>query len=39
MFYNLFDPYYWILIVPSLLLAIWAQMMVSSNFKKVLCGI
>ena len=34
MFYNLFDPYYWILIVPSLLLAIWAQMMVSSNFKK-----
>ena len=34
MFYNLFDPYYWILIVPSLLLALWAQMMVSSNFKK-----
>ena len=34
MFYNLFDPYYWILIVPSLLLAIWAQMMVSSNLKK-----
>lgn len=34
MFYNLFDPYYWILIVPSLLLAIWAQMMVSSNSKK-----
>ncbi len=34
MFYNLFDPYYWILIVPSILLALWAQMMVSSNFKK-----
>ena len=34
MFYNLFAPYYWILIVPSLLLALWAQMMVSSNFKK-----
>lgn len=34
MFYNLFDPYYWILIVPSILLALWAQMMVSTNFKK-----
>ncbi|MDD3193277.1 MAG: zinc metallopeptidase [Oscillospiraceae bacterium] len=34
MFYNLFDPYYWILIVPCLLLALWAQMMVSTNFKK-----
>ena len=34
MFYSLFDPYYWILIVPSLLLAVLAQMMVSTNFKK-----
>lgn len=34
MFYNLFDPYYWILIVPSLLIALWAQSMVSSNFNR-----
>ena len=35
MFYGMyFDPYYWVLIVPSMLFALWAQMMVSSTFNK-----
>ncbi|MDD2956218.1 MAG: zinc metallopeptidase [Oscillospiraceae bacterium] len=29
-----FDPYYWVLIIPTLLFALWAQMRVQSTFKK-----
>ncbi len=32
MFYNLMDPTYWMLIVPALLLAAWAQSQVKSSF-------
>lgn len=34
MFFYYFDRYYWILIVPALLFAIWAQSRVSSTYRK-----
>ncbi len=34
MFFYYFDRYYWILIVPAMLFAMWAQARVSSTYKK-----
>ena len=34
MFGMYFDPYYWVLIIPSMLIALWAQTMVSTTFNK-----
>ena len=34
MFFYYFDRYYWILIVPALLFAIWAQSRVSTTYRK-----
>ena len=34
MFFYYFDRYYWILIVPALLFAIWAQSRVSITYRK-----
>lgn len=34
MFFYMFDRYYWILIIPAALFAMWAQQRVSSTFKK-----
>lgn len=34
MFFYYFDRYYWILIVPAMLFAMWAQMRVSSTFNR-----
>lgn len=34
MFFYYFDRYYWILIVPAMLFAMWAQTRVSSTYKK-----
>ena len=31
-FYFTFDMYYWILVVPAMLLAVWAQFRVQSAF-------
>lgn len=34
MFFYYFDRYYWILIVPAMIFAMWAQMRVSSTFNR-----
>ncbi len=33
-FIGMFDPLYWVMIVPTMILALWAQMKVKSNFAK-----
>ena len=34
MFYYYFDRYYWILIVPAMLFAMWAQTKVNSTYNR-----
>lgn len=39
MFYYYFDRYYWILIVPAMLFAMWAQTKVNSTLQPIQPGV